>query len=42
MKRENEFREALAPIVNNELMQKSKTFIQHGNVSVFTHSMAVA
>lgn len=42
MKRENEFRETLAPIVNNELMQKSKTFVQHGNVSVFTHSMAVA
>lgn len=42
MKREEEFKEALAPIVGNELMQKSKTFVQHGNVSVFTHSMAVA
>lgn len=42
MKRENEFIKALEPITDNILMQKSKTFVQHGNISVYTHSVAVA
>ncbi len=42
MKDEIIFHQAILPIVNTEKMQSTKNCIQHGNVSVFAHSMAVA
>ncbi len=42
MKKELAFQKAIAPIVKNEKMQSTKSCVQHGDVSVFAHSMAVA
>lgn len=42
MQNDNEFYEAILPIISNEKMQLTKTFIQHGDVSVFAHCLAVA
>ena len=42
MKKEIAFQKAIAPIVKNEKMQSTKSCVQHGDVSVFAHSMAVA
>lgn len=42
MKKEAAFQKAIAPIVKNEKMQSTKSCVQHGDVSVFAHSMAVA
>lgn len=42
MKKELAFQKAIAPIVKNDKMQSTKSCIQHGDVSVFAHSMAVA
>lgn len=42
MKKELAFQKAIAPIVKNDKMQSTKSCVQHGDVSVFAHSMAVA
>ena len=36
------FLDTIEPIIGNENMQETKKLIQHGNVSVFAHSLAVA
>lgn len=36
------FEKTAAPIVNHHKMQSTKKLIQHGDVSVFAHSLAVA
>ncbi|HBI53110.1 MAG TPA: HD family phosphohydrolase [Ruminococcaceae bacterium] len=41
-RRRNYFEKTVRPIVRNEKMQSTKKLIQHGDVSVFAHSMAVA
>lgn len=42
MKNNRDFQRILLPILLNEKMQLTKTFVQHGTVSVFAHSVAVA
>ena len=43
MKAEPHFFEKIAePIVSHHKMQSTKKLVQHGNVSVFAHSLAVA
>ncbi len=42
MKNNLEFQEIIRPILRSRNMQLTKTFIQHGRVSVFAHSLAVA
>ena len=41
-RRRNYFEHTVRPIVRNEKMQSTKKLVQHGDVSVFAHSMAVA
>lgn len=36
------FRDTVRPIIRNEKMQATKKLVQHGDVSVFAHSLAVA
>lgn len=38
----DEFNAAIIPIVDNDSMQTTKECIQHGNISVYGHSLAVA
>ena len=42
MKNNTQFQSAVSTVLENENMQLTKTFTQHGNVSVFGHCMAVA
>lgn len=42
MKNNAQFQSAVSTVLENENMQLTKTFTQHGNVSVFGHCMAVA
>ncbi len=42
MKNNEQFQNAVSSVLENENMQLTKTFTQHGNVSVFGHCMAVA
>ena len=42
MKNNAEFQQAVSSVLNNDNVQLTKSFTQHGNVSVFAHSMAVA
>ncbi|MCM1334858.1 MAG: hypothetical protein NC084_07840 [Bacteroides sp.] len=42
MRNNGEFQHIIFPILRNEKMQRTKKFIQHGHVSVFAHSLAVA
>ena len=42
MKNNEEFQKAVSSVLNNDNVQLTKSFTQHGNVSVFAHSMAVA
>lgn len=41
-RRRNYYEKTVRPIVDHEKMQYTKKLIQHGDVSVFAHSMAVA
>lgn len=42
MKNNPEFQKAVSSILDSSNLQLTKTFTQHGNVSVFAHCMAVA
>ncbi len=42
MKNNPEFQKAVSTVLDSKNLQLTKTFTQHGNVSVFAHSMAVA
>lgn len=42
MRDNRDFQRIILPILLNEKMQLTKKFVQHGNVSVFAHSVAVA
>ena len=42
MKDDKEFQEALRPLLKNKRLLSTRKAIQHGNVSVFAHSVAVA
>ena len=42
MKNNAQFQSAVSSVLENENVQRTKTFTQHGNVSVFGHSMSVA
>ncbi len=42
MKNNERFQKIIQPVLQNEKMQLTRTFVQHGRVSVFAHSLAVA
>lgn len=42
MRNNRDFQRIIFPILRNEKMQLTKQFVQHGSVSVFAHSVAVA
>ncbi len=42
MKNNPDFQKAVSTVLDSKNLQLTKTFTQHGNVSVFAHSMAVA
>jgi len=42
MRNNEDFQKAVSTVLDSKNLQLTKTFTQHGNVSVFAHSMAVA